>query len=75
MEERRLRDCSSTMGSDRRPRCPDAQFYLGFMNEYGQGVPRNSVEAINWIAKPQIKTTLSRNSVKDNVRKRRGRAA
>ena len=30
---------------------PDAQFYLGFMNEYGQGVPRNSVEAIKWYRK------------------------
>ena len=30
---------------------PDAQFYLGFMNEYGQGVPRNSVEAIKWYSK------------------------
>jgi uncharacterized protein len=26
----------------------DAQFYLGFMNEYGQGVPRNRVEATKW---------------------------
>jgi uncharacterized protein len=27
---------------------PDAQFYLGFMNEYGQGVPRNDEKAIKW---------------------------
>ena len=30
---------------------PDAQFYLGFMNEYGQGVARNDVEAIRWYRK------------------------
>jgi TPR repeat protein len=30
---------------------PDAQFYLAFMNEYGQGVPRNSVEATKWYRK------------------------
>jgi uncharacterized protein len=30
---------------------PDAQFYLGFMNEYGQGVPRNDAEAIRWYRK------------------------
>jgi TPR repeat protein len=30
---------------------PDAQFYLGFMNEYGQGVARNSLEAIRWYRK------------------------
>ncbi len=27
---------------------PEAQFYLGYMNEYGQGVTRNDVEAIGW---------------------------
>ena len=30
---------------------PDAQFYLGFMNEYGQGVSRNDAEAIRWYRK------------------------
>jgi len=30
---------------------PDAQFYLGFINEYGQGVPRNDVEANRWYRK------------------------
>jgi uncharacterized protein len=30
---------------------PDALFYLGYMNEYGQGVPRNSAEAIKWYRK------------------------
>ncbi len=30
---------------------PDAQFYLGFMNEYGQGVARNDGEAIRWYRK------------------------
>ena len=30
---------------------PDAQFYLGFMNESGQGVPRNDAEAIRWYRK------------------------
>ena len=29
----------------------DAQFYLGFMNEYGQGVARNGLEAIRWYRK------------------------
>jgi len=30
---------------------PDAQFYLGYMSEYGQGAPRNSMEAIKWYRK------------------------
>jgi TPR repeat protein len=30
---------------------PDAQFYLGFMNEYGQGMSRNDAEAIRWYRK------------------------
>lgn len=30
---------------------PDAQFYLGLMNEYGQGMSRNDAEAINWYRK------------------------
>ena len=30
---------------------PDAQFYLGVMNEHGQGVARNSTEATNWYRK------------------------
>ena len=30
---------------------PDAQFYLGFMKEYGQGVSRNDAEAIRWYRK------------------------
>lgn len=30
---------------------PDAQFYLGFMDEYGQGVARNDVEAFRWYRK------------------------
>ena len=30
---------------------PDAQFYVGFMNEYGQGVARNGLEAIRWYRK------------------------
>lgn len=30
---------------------PEAQFYLGFMNEYGQGVARNDGEAIRWYRK------------------------
>jgi hypothetical protein len=30
---------------------PEAQFYLGFMNENGQGVPRNDIEAIGWYRK------------------------
>ena len=30
---------------------PDAQFYLGFINEYGQGVPRNDVQANRWYRK------------------------
>ncbi len=29
----------------------DAQFYLGLMNESGQGVPRNDAEAIKWYLK------------------------
>jgi uncharacterized protein len=30
---------------------PDAQFYLGFMSEYGQGGPQNSMEAVKWYRK------------------------
>ena len=40
---------------------PDAQFYLGFMNEYGQGVPRNSVEAIKWLSQSRCRAVQSRN--------------
>jgi TPR repeat protein len=47
LEERRVRGCLSIVGPDRG----DPQFYLGFMNEYGQGVSRNDAEAIRWYRK------------------------
>jgi Sel1 repeat len=51
LDERRVRDCLSTMGPIADQGALDAQFYLGFMKEYGQGVPRNSVEAFKWYRK------------------------